>query len=211
VKLYTFPAAPNPRRLNLYLAEKGLRVPAELVSIPQGETRAPAFLAKNPLGGLPVLELDDGTLLTESLAIIEYLEELHPEPPMIGTTPLERARVRALERVCELGVLARVGRVVHHTRSPIPGFVSVPAVAEQARAELFQKELPGPLAFLDLALEGRPFVAGDAPTIADCTLFAALEFGRFFGVDPLPAFANLTRWHTAFLARPSAWHDPTAP
>src|SRR5205823_682233 len=83
----------------VYLAEKGITIPCQQVNIVTGENRNAEFLKKNPLGGLPVLELDDGSHLTESLAIIEYLEDLHPAPPMIGTTPLERARVRALEGI----------------------------------------------------------------------------------------------------------------
>ena len=85
MKLYDFVGAPNPKRVRVYLAEKGLKVPTQQVNILSGENRAPEFLAKNPMGGLPVLELDDGTYLPESLAIIEYLEDLHPTPPMIGT------------------------------------------------------------------------------------------------------------------------------
>ena len=97
MKLYTFPLAPNPTKVRVYLKEKGLDIPEQTVDLLAGEQQQPAFQAINPLGGVPVLELDDGTRLCESLAIIEYLEELHPEPPMIGTDPLERARVRALE------------------------------------------------------------------------------------------------------------------
>ncbi|HYC23206.1 MAG TPA: glutathione S-transferase N-terminal domain-containing protein, partial [Candidatus Bathyarchaeia archaeon] len=108
MKIYDFVGAPNPKKLRVYLAEKGISVRLEPVDIITGANRKPEFLAKNPLGGLPVLELDDGTHLPESLAIIEYFEELHPTPPMIGSTPLERARVRALERIAELGVLGRV-------------------------------------------------------------------------------------------------------
>src|SRR5512144_2168168 len=121
MKLYDFPFAPNPRKLRVYLGEKGIEIPRVVVNIVKGEQNTPAFRAKNPMGGVPVLELDDGSCLRESLAIIEYLEELHPEPPMIGTTPLERARVRALERTADLGVLIGVARVFHATRAVLPG------------------------------------------------------------------------------------------
>ena len=96
MKLYVFPVAPNPTKVRSYVAEKGIEIEQVMVNLREGAQRRPEFLAKNPLGGLPVLELDDGTHLTESLAIIEFLEEQHPHPPMIGTTPLERARVRVL-------------------------------------------------------------------------------------------------------------------
>ena len=95
MKVYDFAGAPNPKKLRVYLAEKGLQIPLESVDILSGQNRTPEFLArKNPLGGLPVLELDDGTCLTESLAIMEYLEELNPTPSLLGTTPLDRACVR---------------------------------------------------------------------------------------------------------------------
>ena len=199
MKLYTFPPAPNPRRLNTYLGEKRLKIPVQLVNLTKGEHKQPEMLAMNPLGGLPFLELDDGTILTESLAIIEYLEELHPEPPMIGRTPLERALTRRIERICELRVLTRVGRIVHNTRSPLPDVVANPALAEQARVELASV-----LRVLDQEVGRRAFLAGEHPTVADCTLFGAWEFGRMFGVEFAAELCNLHRWHEAFLNRPSA-------
>ena len=104
MKLYHYQFAPNPRKVRIYIAEKGFPIDYEEVDLAKGENRTPEFLAKNPMGSLPVLELDDGNYLTESLAIIEYLEELHPDPPMIGTTPLERARTHELERLAEMSV-----------------------------------------------------------------------------------------------------------
>ncbi len=207
MKLYTFPPAPNPRRLNTYLGEKRLRIPVQLVNLVRGEHKEPEMLARNPMGGLPFLELDDGTILTESLAIIEYLEELHPDPPLIGRTPLERAQTRRLERICELGVMSRVARIIHNTRSPLPGVAANPAVAEHMRAEL-----PKVLRILDDEVGDRPFLAGDRPTIADCTLFGIWEFGRLCGFAFDPQVENLHRWHDAFLQRPSAsWNpDPDA-
>ncbi len=203
MKLYTFPPAPNPRRLQTYLGEKQLRIPCRIVDLTQGENRTPEMLALNPMGGLPFLELDDGTILSESLAIIEYLEELHPDPPMIGRTPVERAQTRRIERIVELGVMGRVAKIIHNTKSPLPGVVENPVVAEHTRAEL-----PGPLTFLDGQLATRPFLAGESPTIADCTLFGIWEFGRLFSFEFDPAYANLHRWHADFLERPSAGWNP---
>src|SRR5437588_9617585 len=114
MKTYDFVGAPNPKKLRVYLAEKGLKVPVESVNIVTGENRTPEFLKRNPLGGLPVLELDDGSYLTESLAIIEYFEELHPQPAMIGTSALERAHVREMERIAEIGVLTRIAQIFQH-------------------------------------------------------------------------------------------------
>ena len=199
MKIYTFPPAPNPTRLRVYLGEKGIEIPTEVVNITKGEQSEPAFRARNPMGGVPVLELDDGTCLTESLAIMEYLEELHPDPPMIGSDPVERARVRALERIAEISVMSRIVRIFHSTRSVLPGVVPRKEFAEDARAGL-----PGPLGVLDEAIGDNPFVAGDRPTIADCTLFAALRFGEFGEIEIDPAFGNVRRWYNAFRQRPSA-------
>ena len=113
MKLYYFPIAPNPTKVRTYLVEKNIELELELVNLGRGEQKSSGFLEKNPMGNLPVLELDDGSHLSESLAIIEYLEELHPEPPLIGETPAERARVRSLERLIDTGVLGPIAAFVH--------------------------------------------------------------------------------------------------
>jgi glutathione S-transferase len=203
MKVYDFVGAPNPKKLRVYLAEKGLDIPFEPVNIVAGENRKPEFLRRNPMGGLPVLELDDGSCLPESLAIMEYLEELHPKPPMIGTTPLERARVRALERICELGVLSRVAAYFQHTHPFMAGRLKQsPEAAENARTGLVNV-----LKVLDAEVGKGPFVAGARPTIADCTLYASYEFAEFAGVplDKLePSCRNLAAWYAGFRERPSA-------
>lgn len=201
MKLYDFVGAPNPRKLRVYLAEKGIEVPVEQVDLMTGQNRTPEFLEKkNPLGGLPVLELDDGSCLTESLAIIEYFEELHPSPPLLGTSPLERARVREAERICEIGVLNNVGTIFQNTHPFFAGRVKqVPQAAENARGRL-----DNALRVIDARLAGQPFVAGDTPTIADCTLLAALEFADFGGIEIDPELQHVQRWHAEFKKRPSA-------
>jgi len=200
MKVYDFAGAPNPKKLRVYLSEKGLHIPTESVDILTGQNRGPEFLKKNPLGGLPVLELDDGSHLTESLAIIEYLEELHPTPPLLGTTPLERARAREAERICELGVLGNVGTIFQNTH---PFFAQRVKQSAEA-AENARGRLQNALKVLDARLATRKFVAGDSPTIADCTLFAALDFAAFGGVEIAPAYANVHRWYEQFKRRPSA-------
>lgn len=200
MKLYTFAFAPNPRRVHVYLAEKGIELTLESVDIMQGHNRTPDFLKKNPLGGLPVLELDDGSHLTESLAIMQYLEELHPEKPMIGTTPLERARVREVERICELGVLSSTGTIFQNTSPFFAGRVKQsPDAAETGRMRLAAN-----LTVLDHKIGDKKFVMGAAPTIADCTLFAALKFGEFAGAPLDRGFRNVARWYDDFAKRPSA-------
>jgi glutathione S-transferase len=200
MKLHEFPGAPNPKKVRVYLAEKGIEVPSQPVDIITGENRKPEFLKKNPMGGLPVLELDDGSFLPESLAIIEYFEELHPHPPMIGTTPLERARVRALERLIELSILGRIAAIFQNTH---PLFASrmkqSPDAAESARSALAAN-----LKVLDEKIGSNAFVAGDEPTIADCTLFAALAFAEFGQIPIDPGLKNVHRWYESFKKRPSA-------
>jgi glutathione S-transferase len=204
MKLYVFQIAPNPTRVRLYLAEKAaggavIDLQQVTVNLPQGEQRQPEHLARNPFGKLPVLELDDGSYLIESLAIIEYLEEYYPEPPLIGRTALERARVRELERIAELGVLLPIGRIIHATNSPL-GLPPNPPVAEH-----FRKVLPEALRVLDTRLsDGRPFVAGDRPSIADGTLAAALQFARFGKVEIDPAYQHVAQWDARYRERPAA-------
>jgi len=197
VKLYTFPVAPNPTRLNIYLAEKGLVLDTQLVSLIEGEQRSEEHRARHPLGKLPVLELDDGTCLTESTAIIEYLEELHPDPPMIGRTPEQRARVRELDRLAELGVLIAFAKTVHATNSPL-GLPPVPEVAEA-----MMSGVPDVLAILETQLGQTQFLGGDRPCVADCTLRAAYGFAEFGKIEIPTGYAQIDRWRAAMDARPS--------
>lgn len=200
MKLYSFFGAPNPRKVLVYLGEKGLKIPTQEVNIITGENRTPEFLAKNPLGGLPVLELDDGSHLTESLAIIEYLEETQPKPSLLGATPIERARVREVERICDLGVLGRVAVIFQNTHPFMAGRLKQSAdTAETARGLMGNS-----LKVLNAGLGKDEFLAGAKPTIADCTLFAAMEFASFAQVAIDPAYGNVLRWYEAFKQRPSA-------
>src|SRR5437867_7247050 len=186
MKIYDLLGAPNAKKIRVYLWEKGLAIPFEPVNIVTGENRKPEFLKKNPLGGLPVLELDDGSCLSESLAIIEYLEELHPAPPMIGTTPRERARVRELERIAELGILSAVGQYFQNTHPFMASrFKQSPEAAENAKSRLAAN-----LKVLDAAIGAKPFVAGERPPIADCTLLAARECAEFSQAPVQPALKH---------------------
>jgi len=199
VRLHHFAFAPNPRKVRVYLAEKGIEIPLVDVNLLAGEHRSPAFLARNPMGSLPVLELDDGSHLTESLAIIEYFEELHPDPPMLGETPLERARIRELERMIEFSFLGRAARIFFNTSPVFADRLQLPEVAEDARAGL-----PGAWRILDARIGAGPFAAGDRPTIADCTLFAAFEHAKLAGAPVPDEYENLCGWYERFAARPSA-------
>lgn len=204
MKLYTFYVAPNPTKVRLYLAEKkhggtDIGVEEVVVDFRENEQNSDEHRARNPQARLPVLETDDGVYLTESLPMMQYLEELYPDPPMIGRTPLERAQTLTVERIAEQGVLYPIARIVHATESPL-GLPPNPAVAE-----LFREALVQPLELLDQRLsDGRPFLMGNEPTIADCTLQAGLQFGRMGKLEPDPSLENLARWNAAFRERPSS-------
>lgn len=201
MKLYTYPGAPNPRRVHVYLAEKGLAIPLERVDIMKRTNREPDFLAKNPYGGIPVLELDDGSHLAESVAICRYLEALHPTPPLFGRSAKEQGEVEMWIRRLELGLAVPVGMVWAHG-SPITARLvnQIPAVAEQYRgvvARAFET--------LDRAMGERPFFAGDAYSMADVVGMTTVDFARDLLQLQAPAeLKNLGRWHAAVSARPSA-------
>lgn len=197
MKLHELAGASSPQRVRYYLAEKGLDIPSEPVDLPSGEHRGPEFRAKNPMGRVPVLELDHGRCLSETLAIMEYLEELHPEPVLIGETPWERAQTRSLDRIVELEVLVRVMRVFQNTN---PAFaVRIRQSAEAAEAA--RVNLTEPLAVLDRMVEMGPFLAGQRVTIADCTMLAAAKLAERAGVVLLDGNPNLARWYEGFSAR----------
>ena len=199
MKLYDFPQSPNCRKVRMYLAEKGLSVPLQPVNLLTGEQRLPEFLRRNPFGAVPILELDDGAVIPESLAIIEYLEEQHPEPPLLGTEPLGRALVRAWERRCEFGVgLQATRRFLHSSPFFASRVVQNPQVVEEAAQVLRDR-----LTLIDTQLRDHEWVAG-AFSLADITLFTGVDFAAGSGFLLDPAWVHLSRWHAAMRARPSA-------
>jgi glutathione S-transferase len=200
VKLLDYAMAPNPRRVRIFLAEKGVEVPTETVDITKAENRAPAFLAKNPFGGVPALELDDGTCIAESVAICRYFEELHPEPPLFGTDAKDRALVEMWNRRMEIEVFMPITQVFRNGHEFFKGRIEqVPEYGEVCRRAAAKR-----LGWLDGELAGRDFVAGDRFTIADITAMVGIDFGRVSDIRIAPDQKNLTRWHEAVSSRPSA-------
>jgi len=200
VKLYDSATAPNPRRVRIFLAEKGIQVPIVAVDLAKAENRQPPFLAKNPLGGLPVLEFDDGTCIAESVAICRYFEETHPEPPLMGTSASDRALVEMWQRRMELELFRNVTGCFQNTHKFFAG--RIPQVPEYG--EVCRNAARARLAWLDGELAGRPFVAGQRYTIADITALCAVDFGRVSDVRIQPEQQNLARWYAAVSSRPSA-------
>ena len=175
--------APNPRRVRLFAKAKGIELPTETVSILAREHRGEAYLAVNPLGQTPALKLDDGSILTESVAICRYLDALHPEPSMFGRTPAEIGFVDMWIRRVELRLLTPVGMVWAHTH-PFTARVVVPQFkdfgeSQRARALAVMHEF-------DAVLAERDWLVGTSPTMADIVLLTTIDFATFIGL-PLPA------------------------
>ncbi|HYL58674.1 MAG TPA: glutathione S-transferase family protein [Candidatus Acidoferrales bacterium] len=201
MKLYDFALAPNPRRARIFIAEKGLKLDNEQVNILEGKNRTPEFLAKNPAGGLPVLQLDDGSYLAESVAICRYLESLHPEPNLMGKSAREQAEIEMWNRRMELNLFGPVSRAFQNTNELFKGRIKQFADYGAAQRETSQSQMQ----WLDAQIGSKPFIAGDRFTIADITALVAIDFGtQMAGLKLDPALKNLGRWHQAVSSRPSA-------
>lgn len=198
MKILDFASAPNPIKLRLYCAEKGLTIPFEDIDLRKGEHRESAFLKKNPQGTVPILALDNGTHLTESVVIMEYLEALFPKPCMIGRTPLEQAYTRQSERFIELNILHNVTKIFFHTHAFFSNQQQVPAIADVAKTKLSSA-----LKMLDKSLNNSGFVIANMPTIADCTLFAAFIHAKRIDIDLGAECENIKHWSTHFSQRDS--------
>jgi glutathione S-transferase len=198
--LYDSAMAPNPRRVRVFLAEKGITVPTVQVDIGKAQNREADFLVKNPMGGLPILELDDGTVIAESVAICRYFEETRPQPPLMGTDAKDRALVEMWNRRMELEVALPIMQTFRNTHAFFKGRIpQVPEYGEVCRSAANKR-----LAWLDTVLAGREFVAGPRFTIADITLLIGIDFGRVVKIGIQPDQKHLARWHEAVSARPSA-------
>lgn len=200
MKLYDSTTAPNPRRVRIFLAEKGLEVPMVQVDIVSAENRKPEYLAKNPMGTVPMLELDDGTYLAESIAICRYFEELHPEPPLMGTDARDRALVEMWNRRMELELALPCMNAFRHTHDFFKG--RIPQVAEFGTVS--REQALARMGWLDEVLADREFIAGDRYTVADITALVGLDFGRISKIRITDEQPNLKRWHEAVSSRPSA-------
>jgi len=201
MKLYDAGRAPNPRRVRVFLAEKGVTVPVISIDLARLEHKAPAYVAVNPLQQTPALELDDGTVISESIAICRYFEELRPEPPLFGTGALERARVEMWQRRLEFGLLGTVAAVFRHLH-PAMAEMEVPQVA--AWGETNKPRVIEFLRFLDGELADRRFIAGDRFSVADITGLVGLDFMKPAKLGLPDELANVRRWHAELAARPSA-------
>jgi glutathione S-transferase len=193
---------PNPRALRFFLIEKGLDLPKEDVNLLGMENRQGPYLEKNPGGQVPALEMANGRVIGETVAIFEYLEEKHPTPPLVGTTPEERAEARCWQRRIELKITEHLyngfrfaeGRAIFEARMRV-----LPEAADGLKAIARDN-----LAWLDPLLAGKPWIVGDRFTIADIILYCALDFGRGVAQPLDPALTNVAAWFARVDARPAA-------
>jgi glutathione S-transferase len=200
MKIYDFTQAPNPRRVRIFLAEKGITVPLEQINLAAADNRKPEFIKKNPMGGLPVLELDDGIHIAESVAICRYFEETHPKPPLMGIDAKDKAVVEMWQRRMEFEILMMTAGAFRNTSDFFKG--RIPQVKEYG--EVCRNAALKRLEWLDTVLADREFIAGPRYTIADITAMVGIDFGRTTGIKILENQKNLARWHQAVSSRPSA-------
>ena len=201
MKLYNS-LGPNPRLVRMFLLEKGVTLPTLEIDLLAGENRRPPYTDKNPAGQMPALELDDGRVLSETIAICEYLEEKHPKPTLIGTTAEERAETRMWQRRLEVAITENVyngfrfaeGRALFEKRVHV-----IPEAAAGLKATAREK-----LAWLDGLLDGRLWITGARFTLADIALFVALDFGGTVGQPVDPSLTQVGAWLARVGARPSA-------
>ena len=192
--------APNPRRVRMFLAEKGIDLPETPVNLMTREHKSPEFRARNSLGQIPALELDDGTVIAETVSICRYFEELQPDPPLFGTGAVGRAQVDMWIRRVEFVVMAPVGAFWRHAHPRTAALLTQYKDYGLSNRDAYAAALK----WLDRELEGRSFVAGEAFGMADICLLSTVDFATWIGLDMPAELAALAGWHARVSARPSA-------
>jgi glutathione S-transferase len=201
MKLYDCARAPNPRRVRIFLAEKNISIPTQQVDLGAMQQKSAAYTTVNPLQRVPALVLDDGTVLTESIAICRYFEALQPEPPLFGRVGLEAAVIEMWNRRVELHLYFPVSHVFRHLH-PAMKDLEVPQVA--AWGEANKTRVHDFLALLNNELANRAFIAGDAFSVADISALVAVDFMKPAKLVVPEELTHLRRWHVEVSARPSA-------
>ena len=192
--------APNPRRVRIFLAEKSISIPLVHVPMRQGAHKSPEFKAKNSLGQVPVLELDDGSTLSESIAICRYLEELHPAPALFGNDPWQRANIEMWMRRIEITLGNRIGAVWINTHK----YTASLGTQYKDYGEAMRVRALEMMRWLDGEIAGRDFISSDQYSMADIVALTTIDFGGFIGIEMPDDLAHLRAWHSRVSARPSA-------
>jgi glutathione S-transferase len=200
MKIWGDPQRGNPTRVAIFCAEKGIAIPFVPVDLIKGEHRTPAFLARNPAGLVPVLELDDGTCISETMAICRYLESLHPEPALMGRTSLEQAVIEMWQRRVELKFGSAVVAVFRHS---VPFMQALEPVQIAAWADLNRPRVIAALAMFEPQLRDHPFIAGETFSVADITAIMLFWMLRLSGIAVPEDCPSVARWRENLLARPS--------
>ena len=201
MKLYGAPMpAPNPRRVRIFLAEKGIDLPETPVDLRKREHKSHEHRARNSLGQVPTLEFDNGATLSETVAICRYFEELQPEPRLFGETPLEKATVDMWVRRVEFVLMAPVGNFWRHAHP----FTASLLTQFKDFGEANRDTHAGAQRWLDTELDGRPFIAGDAFSMADICALTTVDFASWIGLPLDPGLKALSAWHERVSRRPSA-------
>jgi glutathione S-transferase len=201
MKILQTQTAPNPRRVRIFLAEKGIAVPYEELDLMKGALKTPEFSKLNPLQRVPVLILDDGTAIAETMAICRYFEETQPQPALFGTGARERAIVEMWNRRMEMNLFLCVAQAFRHLH-PAMAPLEVPQVA--AWGEANKPRVLEMLQVMDRELAARRYIAGNDLSVADITALVAIDFMRVARIQRPPELENLARWHGEMSARPSA-------
>ena len=192
--------APNPRRVRVFLAEKGISIPFVHVPMRQGAHKSAEFMVKNSLGQVPVLELDDGSTLSESIAICRYLEELHPAPALFGNDAWQRAQVEMWMRRVEFALMSRIGAVWVNTHK----YTAHLGTQYKDYGEASRVRSLKAMHWLNDELKGREFLATDSFSMADIVALTTIDFATFIGIETPAELTNLQAWHAGVSARPSA-------
>jgi glutathione S-transferase len=201
MKLYGAPMpAPNPRRVRVFLAEKGVDLPETPVDLRKREHKSPEHRARNSLGQIPTLELDDGTTISETAAICRYFEEIHPEPALFGKTAVQKAQVDMWVRRMEFVLMTPVGNFWRHAHP----FTAALLTQFKDFGESNREAYSNAQRWLDRELGGKTFIAGDAYTMADICALTTVDFATWIGLPLEAERANLVAWHARVSARPSA-------
>lgn len=211
MKLYDFPKAPNPRRVNIFLAEKGIDVARVPVDLFNGEHMSPEYMAKNPACDIPMLELDNGTCISQIRGICRYFEESNPNPPMLGSTPEEKAVVEMWEHLAFMNGILAVAEVFRNTAEGFAdravvgphNYKQLPELAERGaqRLQNFYTDF-------DQRLANNEYVAGDFYSLADITTLVVCDFAKWIKEDIPTSCSNLQAWYEKVSQRPAVLANP---
>jgi len=200
VKIYETKTAPSPRRVRIFLAEKGIAMEYVQLDIEKGENLTAAMRAKNPMAKVPILQLDDGRCISEAASICRYFEEIQPEPALMGSTALEKAQVDMWQRQCEFYLFMQVGMCFQHSTA----YFKDRMTPIKEYGEVAAKNALDFLKILDTRLAESEFIAGDRFSIADITALCAIDFARVVKIRISDEQLNLQRWYQAVSSRASA-------